>query len=93
MPCLWPVYGETTPAWGSHHTSARPGGSPSCGSARCREVCPEGLDAYDLMRLAKVRANVLAEKKPPASDYHLIDLSRRAQLGPDPGRSQGGPTA
>src|ERR1700754_4445981 len=42
-----------------------------CGSARCREVCPEGLDAYDLMRLAKVRANVMAGKKPPASDYHL----------------------
>ena len=53
-----------------------------CGSARCREVCPEGLDAYDLMRIAKVRNNVLAEKKPPASDYHLIDLSRRSQLGP-----------
>jgi heterodisulfide reductase subunit D len=52
-----------------------------CGSALCREVCPEGLDAYDLMRIAKVRSNVLAEKKPPASDYHLIDLSRRAQLG------------
>jgi Fe-S oxidoreductase len=52
------------------------------GSALCRDVCPEGLDAYDLMRLAKVRSNVLAQKKPPASDYHLIDLSRRAQLGP-----------
>jgi Fe-S oxidoreductase len=52
------------------------------GSALCRDVCPEGLDAYDFMRLAKVRANVLAEKRPPASDYHLVDLSRRAQLGP-----------
>jgi Fe-S oxidoreductase len=52
------------------------------GSARCRDVCPEGLDAYDLMRLAKLRSNVLAQKKPPASDYHLVDLSRRAQLGP-----------
>lgn len=51
------------------------------GSALCREVCPEGLDAYDLMRIAKVRSNVLANKKPPASDYHLVDLSRRAQLG------------
>jgi len=62
--------------------AARTFAEACCGSARCREVCPEGLDAYDLMRLAKVRANVLAEKKPPASDYHLIDLSRRAQLGP-----------
>lgn len=53
-----------------------------CGSARCREVCPEGLDAYDLMRIAKVRSNQVAGKKPPASDYHLIDLSRRSQLGP-----------
>jgi heterodisulfide reductase subunit D len=53
-----------------------------CGSARCREVCPEGLDAYDLMRLAKVRANVMAGKKPPPSDYHLIDVSRKTQLGP-----------
>ena len=52
------------------------------GSALCREVCPEGLDAYDLMRIAKVHSNVLAQKKPPASDYHLIDLSRRSQLGP-----------
>ena len=52
------------------------------GSALCRDVCPEGLDAYDLMRIAKVRQNVLAGKKPPASDYHLVDLSRRAQLGP-----------
>ncbi|HZO25647.1 MAG TPA: 4Fe-4S dicluster domain-containing protein, partial [Chloroflexota bacterium] len=33
-----------------------------CGSARCREVCPEGLDAYDLMRIAKVRSNMLAQK-------------------------------
>ena len=53
-----------------------------CGSARCREVCPEGLDAYDMMRIAKVRNNVMAGKKPPASDYHLVDLSRRSQLGP-----------
>src|SRR5262249_2171571 len=53
-----------------------------CGSARCREVCPEGLDAYDLSRLAKVRPNALAQKRPPASDYPLIDLSRRAQPGP-----------
>lgn len=51
------------------------------GSALCREVCPEGLDPTDLMRLAKVHANVLAGKRPPASDYHLVDLSRRAQLG------------
>ena len=26
-----------------------------CGSALCRDVCPEGLDPYDMMRLAKVR--------------------------------------
>src|SRR5215218_1898235 len=26
-----------------------------CGSARCRDVCPEGIDAYDMMRVAKVR--------------------------------------
>ena len=52
------------------------------GSALCREVCPEGLDAYDLMRLAKIHANQLVGKRPPPSDYHLVDLSLRAQIGP-----------
>ena len=26
------------------------------GSALCRDVCPEGLDAYNMMRIAKVRS-------------------------------------
>ena len=52
------------------------------GSALCREVCPEGIDPYDMMRLAKVRQARLDGRKPPPSDYVLVDWSRRAQLGP-----------
>lgn len=52
------------------------------GSARCRDVCPEGIDPYDMMRLAKVRQSVLRGRRPPPSDYHLVDLSLRAQIGP-----------
>lgn len=52
------------------------------GSAACRDVCPEGIDPYNMMRLAKVRQNKLGGKRPPPSDYHLVDLSLRAQIGP-----------
>jgi Fe-S oxidoreductase len=53
------------------------------GSALCRDVCPEGIDPYTMMRLAKVRQNTLDGKRTPPSEYKLIDWSRRAQLGPD----------
>src|SRR5438067_1143148 len=53
------------------------------GSALCRDVCPEGIDPYDMMRLAKVRLAKLDGKRPPASDYKLIDWSMKAQIGPN----------
>ena len=51
-------------------------------SALCRDVCPEGIDPFDMMRTAKVRQNVLDGKRTPPSDYKLVDLSRQLQLGP-----------
>lgn len=53
-----------------------------CGSAKCRDVCDEGIDPYDMMRLAKVDLARRAGKRPPPSDYGLVDWSRRLQLGP-----------
>src|SRR6478672_9799483 len=52
------------------------------GSALCRDVCPEGIDPYDMMRLAKVRQAKFYGKRPPPSDYKLIDLSMQVQIGP-----------
>jgi Fe-S oxidoreductase len=52
------------------------------GSALCRDVCPEGIDPFNMMRTAKVRQNVLDGKRTPPSDYKLVDLSRQLQLGP-----------
>jgi heterodisulfide reductase subunit D len=52
------------------------------GSALCRDVCDEGINPYDMMRLAKVHQARLDKKKPPPSDYLLADWSRKAQLGP-----------
>ncbi len=51
------------------------------GSALCRDVCPDGIDPYNMMRLAKVRLARLDGKRPPPSDYKLIDWSMRAQIG------------
>ena len=51
------------------------------GSALCRDVCPDGIDPYNMMRLAKVRLARLDGKRPPASDYKLIYWSMRAQIG------------
>ena len=53
------------------------------GTALCRDVCPEGIDPYTMMRLANVKHAVAKGKRPPASDYHLIDLSLRTQIGPN----------
>jgi Fe-S oxidoreductase len=53
-----------------------------CGTARCRDVCEEGINPQHMMRLAKVRLNQLDGKRPVPSDYHLVDLSRKLQLGP-----------
>ena len=52
------------------------------GSALCRDVCPEGIDPFDMMRTAKVHQNVLDGKKTPPSEYKLVDLSVKLQLGP-----------
>src|SRR5439155_19040405 len=52
------------------------------GSALCRDVCPEGIDPYTMMRLAKLRQSVLAGRRTPPSDYALVDLSMKAQIGP-----------
>ena len=51
------------------------------GSALCRDVCPEGIDPFNMMRTAKVRQSVLKGKRTPPSDYKLVDLSRQMQLG------------
>jgi Fe-S oxidoreductase len=56
--------------------------SACSGSARCRDICPEGLDPVKMMRVAKVHQNVLEGQKTPKSDYKLMDLSRQLQLGP-----------
>lgn len=56
------------------------------GSAKCRDVCPEGLDPYTMMRLAKLDLAVSRGARVPPSDYKLIDLSLQAQIGEAPPR-------
>jgi Fe-S oxidoreductase len=57
--------------------------SACSGSAKCRDVCPEGLDPYTMMRLARFDHARARGAKPPPSDFKLIDLSLEAQIGPE----------
>ena len=56
--------------------------APAPGARSVATSAPKASTPFNMMRVAKVHQNVLDGKKPPTSDYKLMDLSRPAAAGP-----------
>ena len=69
---------------GEHDSAGAAFADACCGTQKCRDVCPEGINPYNLTRLAKVAVQQLSQAKPLAKSlpgpFRMIELSRCLQM-------------